>query len=321
MKFKLFLIIVSCQVAVIVFLVLKTQGRTKDTIIPVKKKEVVFQKSETLHFFYEPRPGILKGRIDEWIPLDATYTINNDTLNERFDYSLKKGQGVYRIIVLGNSFTYGAFVNTQDAYPEILEDKLNALDCTKVKKFEVINLGMNGYDLRYSLERFKVRGVKYKPDLVLWLITESDLRKYVDLYQGIATTVMNEMKREGIFYSQIEQGNKYPYALEARKRMYQLLSEDDIAILQYASISELADLYTGRVILVSYPSLSNTYKENIASIVAQKNDWHYFSGITDTMSFSDLTFEHDSHPNSKGHKVLAHDFFTYLGKSGMFPCN
>ena len=115
--------------------------------------------------------------------MKAVYNINSDTFNERFDYEINKDDKTFRIITLGDSFTFGYIVDTKNNWTELLEDKLNQLHCANFDKIEVINLGVVGYDIQYSVERFKLRGKKYNPDLVLWLLKGDDFQEIKEIVQ------------------------------------------------------------------------------------------------------------------------------------------
>ncbi len=146
---------------------------------PLVKDNFIFPPDDELKYFYEHKPHAIQKFKPNWLAHEVVNTINADGLNERFDYSMAKPPDTFRIMTLGDSFTFGALVNTADNYSEKLEDLLNTkLPCSKIRKFEVINLGVEGYDLEYSLHRFKIRGQKYHPDLVLWFLNYGDFSGY-----------------------------------------------------------------------------------------------------------------------------------------------
>jgi lysophospholipase L1-like esterase len=79
--------------------------------------------------------------------------------------SIPKPRGVYRIILLGGSTTVGYGVNddqTIDAYMRALLREQHPGGC-----FEVVNLGLGGYDSYQDYERMRVDGTKLTPDLVI----------------------------------------------------------------------------------------------------------------------------------------------------------
>ena len=88
--------------------------------------------------------------------------INKMGFRER-NFDLKKPKGVFRILVFGDSLTFGVGVNKDHRYTELLETMLNLgkenspesyvtgidrmlNDKQYIKKFEVINFGMPGYE-------------------------------------------------------------------------------------------------------------------------------------------------------------------------------
>jgi hypothetical protein len=135
-------------------------------INPIQKENLIFTPTADLKYFYEPKPDSTITTVPLGLDQPVTVNINADALNDDINYSVTKSADVYRIITLGDSFTYGLGVNTRDNWPKDLDRKLNA--ACPAKKFEVINLGMEGYDIQYIVHRYLIRGLKYQPDLVIW---------------------------------------------------------------------------------------------------------------------------------------------------------
>lgn len=86
----------------------------------------------------------------------STIQINSFGIRDK-EYSLEKNSSTYRIFILGDSFTFGQGVNNEEAYPEVLEEKLNAL--YEGTQFEVFNLGVPGL----STDSEYVRLIHYSP--------------------------------------------------------------------------------------------------------------------------------------------------------------
>lgn len=76
----------------------------------------------------------------------------------------RKPAGVYRIAVVGDSFTMGAGVSDDEAYPRRLEKLLSAR-CGR--PFEVLNFGVGGYDFPQLLADACGRAKTFSPDMVL----------------------------------------------------------------------------------------------------------------------------------------------------------
>jgi lysophospholipase L1-like esterase len=75
------------------------------------------------------------------------------------EVSLAKTPGSFRILALGDSFTYGVGVENDATFCAVLEE----LDL----RLEVINAGVNNYGTSQELLLLKERGLAYRPDLVL----------------------------------------------------------------------------------------------------------------------------------------------------------
>jgi lysophospholipase L1-like esterase len=79
------------------------------------------------------------------------------------DYA--KPPGEYRVLVLGDSFTFAEQVNQHETFPQLLEDRLNGTSGQKTVR--VLNAGSNGWATANELVFLAEEGVKYSPDLVI----------------------------------------------------------------------------------------------------------------------------------------------------------
>jgi lysophospholipase L1-like esterase len=109
---------------------------------------------------YELRPGI-----------DDT---NSDGIRDN-EHTVEKPPGVTRIMVVGDSIAYGmGIIQRDETYAKQLEHLLRDTS----KKYEVINLGIRGYGTAQILEFFKTKGLKYKPDIVIYGYWFDDFTKH-----------------------------------------------------------------------------------------------------------------------------------------------
>ena len=67
-----------------------------------------------------------------------------------------------RVVVLGDSITFGAAVEQNQSYPEVLETLLN-----RWRPAEVVNCGVSGYNLVQYLVNYERKARAYDPDLVI----------------------------------------------------------------------------------------------------------------------------------------------------------
>jgi lysophospholipase L1-like esterase len=81
----------------------------------------------------------------------------------------EKPSGTFRILALGDSWTFGFRMEEENAFPRelerILNDRLRARGANG--QIEVINAGVIGYTTAQEAAYFRTRGQRYSPDLVI----------------------------------------------------------------------------------------------------------------------------------------------------------
>lgn len=98
-----------------------------------------------------------------WTTVEFSTPIRTNSLGFR-DYELPpKGTGTFRILGLGDSFTFGAAAPLEQTYLKILERRLNE---GSLGRFQVLNTGVDGYGPQHYLQYLKEAGLSLEPDLV-----------------------------------------------------------------------------------------------------------------------------------------------------------
>lgn len=99
--------------------------------------------------------------------LESKYRRNIFGLRDQ-DYPPLKSPNVKRILILGDSFTYGNGVNDDSAiFPEILERQLNAEFLDQDRKIEILNGGLDGSFTRDWVNLLLKVKDSFKPDVIL----------------------------------------------------------------------------------------------------------------------------------------------------------
>lgn len=289
------------------------------SISPIDKADIIIKGTEELKYFYEPKPNTVINDINLRVPYakDIEYCINSDSLNDRYDYKVKKPKNTFRIITLGDSFTYGLYVNTKDNWSEKLEDKLNE-EC-KDQHFEVINLGMHGYDIRYEIERYQKRGVKYKPDLLIWLIIDES--RFDEKLLPLNQKIKKDMKKSGEFEDNIKEGKYYESWIKAKTQVLEELGEENIIAYHERIINELNKGYNNRLLFLTRPNNSTDRKlDKYFERLALNNQNRFFSKEIMNLK-SQMFFPNDGHPNAQGHLTIAGNIFNYLVDKRIISCD
>jgi hypothetical protein len=108
-------------------------------------------------------PGITRS-----LPLYGTeVSFNRAGMRDR-EHSEKKPDGVYRILLLGDSFMEALQVQFESSLPYLLEQ---ALSKEPSRRVEVLNAGVSGWGTDDELRYLTQYGLKYEPDLVLVAMT------------------------------------------------------------------------------------------------------------------------------------------------------
>ena len=113
-----------------------------------------YQRSKNPYIRYELIPRAVSGNIK----------INSAGWRSP-EVTIEKQEGIYRILMLGDSELFSILLPEEDNLSRQLEKLLN--EKSGGLKFEVVNTGVEGYNTYQEFEVLKDQGLKYAPDLVV----------------------------------------------------------------------------------------------------------------------------------------------------------
>ncbi|MGO8880628.1 MAG: SGNH/GDSL hydrolase family protein [Desulfomonilaceae bacterium] len=122
------------------------------------------------------------------------------------DREYENRKKAYRILILGDSNTYGAIVPAEKVYTRVLEEKL--LDAGY--NVEVLNMAYGGWGTDQELEALKNEGIRYKPNLIIVQWCSNDLTDntyFVDAVNPNANDHQKELRGSKPFYYTIDEKN------------------------------------------------------------------------------------------------------------------
>lgn len=275
----------------------------------------------------------------------VTYDINSHGLHGP-EITKEKPASTFRILGIGDSFTFGQGVREQDTFLRRLDRSLNASPKV-VRPVEVLNAGVLGYNTRDEVLYLEHQWVEYEPDLVLIAFYLNDA--YSDF------TFVNNGRGLGIYYSpdglaqqsylvdlvqhayrarrvqqDLEDYYRGQYFSEARKWLDQSDSLDvDWKVSQAAleRAAELGQQHGFRVALIIFPEfyhLDDRYpffaihelvKAKATSLSMPVLDlMTVYQGLVDR----DLwVHPSDHHPNEVAHKLAAEAIEPFLWENGL----
>jgi len=96
------------------------------------------------------------------------------------DFAVPKPEGTYRILVLGDSFTWGIGLEVEETLPKQLERLLRR----ERPDLEVINASIPGQNTTHELATLREKGLRYEPDMVVLAYCLNDIEFDPDVTVG-----------------------------------------------------------------------------------------------------------------------------------------
>jgi lysophospholipase L1-like esterase len=109
------------------------------------------------------------------------------------DHAPGRAAGVFRVLVLGDSVTYGAIVGAGDLYTRVLERTL----VERGYAVEVVSLALGRWGTDQELEALRLEGLSYAPDLVVVAFTGNDPGEIFEPLQSGLKPFAYEIGRDG----------------------------------------------------------------------------------------------------------------------------
>lgn len=104
---------------------------------------------------------------------------------------IPKPKDVYRILFIGDSFTFGWGVEENETFSKVAGNVLN--DKNPAKKIEIVNAGMPASGPGYSYLYLKKEGLNLQPDLVVM-----ELYPYTDIVYDLHQNTMTDANHDGL---------------------------------------------------------------------------------------------------------------------------
>jgi lysophospholipase L1-like esterase len=236
-----------------------------------------------------------------------------------------KPQGSFRVAAIGDSVTMGPGVLYEDTYAARIERELNRTRSDY--QYEVVNVGLSGLNTAAVVERFEDIALPFDPDLVIYGYTLNDiegplyrrsvqktqerLAKYyaspLRLWRLLGPKWMSLrdllLSPAGSYYYELDDNyfdnpEAWRAVLDGMDRLTQIARERDVCVLLllYTTLETLHFLHP-------YHACYDT-----VAVAAEDRGFHvarsfdYFRGM-DGPSLWITPF--DSHPNERGHELLA----------------
>ena len=269
-------------------------------------------------------------------PFRIDYQLNSEGFRD-YEHNLEKSEDMFRIAVLGDSFTFGQGIyRTKDTNPKVLESLLNKKNNIS---YEVFNFGIRSYNTKDELKTLKENVLKYKPNLVIvnFYIDDADFEGYSSkrFFEKEITKMYPLLERENkkfphFYYFIIKRLNgflcKKDYSrckdnyIGHLKEVYQSKNWDNELIL-FKEIKDLGKENNFKTAIVIFPilvdqankfGLQETYymiEEELNQDFLVLNLLEYYKNY----NFKSLCISPwDAHPNEEGQEIAAKAMYDFL---------
>jgi len=252
------------------------------------------------------------------------------------DVAREKPPGTFRIIVLGDSVTFGLGVPTEETFTARLGASLAAKRSPNDPRYEVLNFGVSGYGTAQEIHLLEVKGLAYHPDLVLLVYIVNDplgpellalsLREVAELERRPLNVAAHHSELLGLVLDRIgllRQTGRTEATYDAAYRNPQAWAGVTDGLAELARLGREHDF---RVAVVVFPLLYDfahypcaRYHEQVRDAVARVGvpflDLRFELPLREATGYR-LNVLDDTHPNARGHADAAVAIERFLRESG-----
>ena len=233
------------------------------------------------------------------------------------DYPLHRADGTTRILVLGDSYTFGIGVHQDDTFSAQLERELmqqdSATPAVARRTYEVINCGVSGYATREERLFYELYGAQYQPDIVLvMMVFNDDMSWLEEVQKGYAARQPGKL--ELLFHDLGKvQEFRYRHVFDYTKSVKELL-ELDREVRQHGA----------RLAVASFGSNPDPAKDELTQTVRKGLEGTNVPLLDLGKALNAFTpaeglrvHKFDAHPNEIAHTIIARELLRFLREKGL----
>ena len=217
-----------------------------------------------------------------------------------------------RILLLGDSFTFGYGLN----YNETLQNQLDTLLNNASEKYDLLNFAMPGLGTKDEISIFIDEGIKYNTNfVVIQYLSKNDIHSYND-------SLLSKKVEKNLQFIQLIFDKKLGYYLyeklkqKKNRLMYMNLNKDKFdenAIIQLYELKKLSKQFNFTVILTIHSEPNDFELESLN----QFNDSFIIINIFEKIpekNFSEYVLKDHNHPNWKYNEIVAKNLVEVIKK-------
>ncbi len=253
------------------------------------------------------------------------------------EFPIFKSDTTKRILVIGDSITFACDIeNRKNIFTSKFNDMLNFK--SKSFKYEVFNMGVDGYNTIQEAENLKQNGLKYNPDIVVVAYCLNDDDGYSNIYHAV---LFNDNKLHSVLFKSIVYRKIYIFFINIFTDIkihgqpiqyiddkYKNIDYKDIGFEMFKDLQREYKFKLYFFIIPYFKDFTNyedikKHKE-IADKLKKYTEIKYFDLLDDFSKFTSngTVFRiHNGndycHPNEKGHELIAEFMYNKLKQDGV----
>jgi len=273
-------------------------------------KQVQDSDNDILNYALKPDIDVIdKGPLIRLEPVRVK--TNSEGLREDEEHSIEKPEGTTRIAFVGDSVTFGMYVEQSEAFPHLIETMLNnELDGT----YETLNFGVPGYNTHQEMEQIKIKVLDYNPDIVVLTFVLKDFK--ADQPSPLGGTLRNIARHcytarltNWIVLKYTQSRKKPPKPSEAE---YAFVDENLIEINRMLKERNITLIMTTPAFYRSIPRNLH-YSAHFENLSTELDFTHLnLVEVFDEEEISKVRIEKEGHPTPYGHQILALNIYNSL---------
>jgi lysophospholipase L1-like esterase len=243
----------------------------------------------------------------------------------------ERSPNTYRILGLGDSVTmyYGA---EKKNYLSAMSEEFEKAGTQP--KVEVLNFGVAGYDTPAEVRRLEVKGLAYKPDLVVVGYVLNDAIAFPFVISSVfGKPIASE--EEGESPGVLDFVQSAMAAAQSKKQdFFDKVWSSDLwkgSVMALNQLDQLSKANGFKVVVVVFPMFIkfDPYQlqpvHDAIRVQALRHNFGFldlaltFGALGDVKAYADARGKDTIHPNVKGHKVAGDALFAYLNGAGYLP--
>lgn len=284
-----------------------------------------------LQLFWHPVYLDKKYKRNDIAWMSGSVRLNKFGYRDDFNMEILKETDTYRFYFLGDSYTYGWYIDdVSNSYPKLFEKNLK--EKYPEKKIEVINAARPGFDFEAEKSRLLNEGIAFKPDYIFFGINIDDL---VDKEFPPRFSKSQFIRNSKLYQFTIGNYKRVRSAQQNEKAtkesMSQGFSSNEKALENFEKVNELSKQIGAKTVLIIFPRYNpanpnEEYRYSFYHDFYNQIGEKYSFEIIDLIEpFSEVSNKKelvlnptDPHPSIQANKITANYLIERLDLSKMF---